>query len=206
MRIEGWLLDVHENEASTGMVIWLVDENGHPQPCNIPWTPVLHVHASVDDLDQLEHWLMQPEIVAAFFIESIEWVTAGLDLEHEGRAVVLEIHVRRFHRLRGLAEHIEARGDFHRYTLYSVDAHFVQRFLNACRCSAFQRVSWDSTRPETLNPITETNGDPPFHIMTFDIDFKVCGDDNYIFFERLSTINSRSALRSCRCLTFQMTL
>ena len=175
MKIEGWLLDVHENEASTGMVIWLVDENGHPQPCNIPWTPVLHVHASVDDLDQLEHWLMQPEIVAAFFIESIEWVTAGLDLEHEGRAVVLEIHVRRFHRLRGLAEHIEARGDFHRYTLYSVDAHFVQRFLNACRCSAFQRVSWDSTRPETLNPITETNGDPPFHIMTFDIDFS-CTD------------------------------
>ena len=26
--IEGWLLDVHENEANTGMVAWVVDRHG----------------------------------------------------------------------------------------------------------------------------------------------------------------------------------
>ena len=60
--IEGWLLDVHQNENSNGMVAWLVDDEGRPHRCDVTWAPVLHVHASLHELEQLEHWLLQPEI------------------------------------------------------------------------------------------------------------------------------------------------
>ena len=85
--------------------------------------------------------------------------------------MVLEVHVERFHRLRGLAEHIEARGDFHRYTLYSVDAHFVQRFLNEHGCTAFQRVVWNPLLPQNLQAAGGVQREPPFHVMSLTVDF-----------------------------------
>ena len=169
--IEGWLLDVHQNENSNGMVAWLVDDEGRSHRCDVTWAPVLHVHASLHELEQLEHWLLQPEIAGAFFIQTVEWTKLRLDLERHDLSMVLEVHVERFHRLRGLAEHIEARGDFHRYTLYSVDAHFVQRFLNEHGCTAFQRVVWNPLLPQNLQAAGGVQREPPFHVMSLTVDF-----------------------------------
>ena len=42
---------------------------------------------------------------------------------------VLEIDVLDNRKIRKLAQHIEARGEHYRYSLYSVDAHLAQRFF-----------------------------------------------------------------------------
>ena len=167
--IEGWLLDVHENEANTGMVAWVIDLHGVAHRCDVPWRPTLHVHATHEQLDRLEHWLMQPEIQLRFGIGDVRMTRARLDLEATGQVDVLEIGLRAYQHLRGLAEHIEARGDFHRFKLYSVDAHLAQRFLNEHGCTPFQRVRWSDASPEDLEPLEECTTDngvyPPFHVV-----------------------------------------
>ncbi|MGB1419462.1 MAG: DNA polymerase domain-containing protein, partial [Poseidonia sp.] len=167
--IEGWLLDVHENEANTGMVAWVVDYHGVAHRCDVPWQPTLHVHATHEQLDRLEHWLMQPEIQLRFGIGDVRITRARLDLEATGQVDVLEIGLRAYQHLRGLAEHIEARGDFHRFKLYSVDAHLAQRFLNEHGCIPFQRVRWSEASPADLEPLESCTTDyslyPPFHVV-----------------------------------------
>ena len=167
--IEGWLLDVHENEANTGMVAWVVDHHGVAHRCDVPWQPTLHVHATHEQLDRLEHWLMQPEIQLRFGIGDVRITRARLDLEATGQVDVLEIGLRAYQHLRGLAEHIEARGDFHRFKLYSVDAHLAQRFLNEHGCIPFQRVRWSDASPADLEPLESCTTDyslyPPFHVV-----------------------------------------
>ena len=167
--IEGWLLDVHENEANTGMVAWVVDRHGVAHRCDVPWKPTLHVHATHEQLDRLEHWLMQPEIQLRFGIGDVRMTRARLDLEATGHVDVLELGLHTYQHLRGLAEHVEARGDFHRFKLYSVDAHLAQRFLNEHNCIPFQRVRWSSSSPQSIEPLEDGTMDsgvyPPFHVV-----------------------------------------
>ncbi|MGB1818863.1 MAG: hypothetical protein ACPHK2_04525, partial [Candidatus Poseidoniaceae archaeon] len=42
--------------------------------------------------------------------------------------------------------HIEAKGEYHHYTLYSVDAHLAQRFFIEHGIAPFQSVVWDGSR------------------------------------------------------------
>ena len=86
---------------------------------------------------------------------------------------VLEIDVLLHHRLKGLAQHIEARGNFHRFSLFSVDAHVAQRFLHEHDCVLFQYVRWDGEHLHSLQMMSE-NGEnfPPFHIIRLSADFK----------------------------------
>jgi len=172
--IEGWLLDVHEDETSTGMVAWIVDDQGTAHGCVLSWQPAIHVHASHHQLDGLEHWLAQPEIRQRFGVGTVLATQARLDLEAEGRSDVLSIALRSYQHLRALAEHIEARGDFHRFKLYSVDAHLAQRFLNEHGCMPFQRVRWSPSNPNRLEALSETSGGdayPPFHVVRLTVEF-----------------------------------
>ena len=70
---------------------------------------------------------MQPEIQLRFGIGDVR-ITRSFGFGGNGLVDLLEIGLRAYQHLRGLAEHIEARGDFHRFKLYSVDAHLAQRF------------------------------------------------------------------------------
>ena len=173
--IEGWLLDVHENETNTGMVAWIVDDFGTAHGCTLPWKPTIHVHASHHFLDRLEHWLAQPELRQRFGIGSLLTIQARLNLEAEGHVDVLSIPLCSYQHMRALAEHIEARGDFHRFKLYSVDAHLAQRFLNDHGCMPFQRVRWSSSDPARLQPVdgASSAGDvfPPFHVVRLIVEF-----------------------------------
>ena len=108
--IEGWLLDVHENEVGTGMLAWVVDDAGKAHACPVPWYPSLHVHASVDELDRLEHWLEQPEIILRFGLLNVRTTRARLDLEMRHHSEVLEVSLRSF---RGRSEEIACRDHFH---------------------------------------------------------------------------------------------
>ena len=171
--IEGWLLDVHQNASGTGMIAWVIDEQGMPHACSVDWNPVIHVHAPLRELDRLEHWLMQPELRQRFGIERMDSTRARLDLESERGVDVLEIEVGRHSQVRALAEHIEARGDFHRYKLYSVDAHVAQRFLNEHACIPFQRVQWSNAdgRLEPLTVAASLDTFPPFHVAKLEMEF-----------------------------------
>jgi DNA polymerase elongation subunit (family B) len=171
--IEGWLLDVHANEAQTGMVVWLVEATGRAVSCEVPWAPSVHVHASTDDLVRLADWLMLPEISARFAIVGLEHRRMHLNLNGEDLATVLEIRVEPFRHLKALAEHIEARGEFHRYTLYSVDAHLVQRFLNDHQCSMFSKVRWNPEITPMVQSVDdgEPDGLPPLCIVKLGVEF-----------------------------------
>ncbi len=173
--IEGWLLDVHENETNTEMVAWIVDDFGAAHGCVLPWKPTIHVHASHHSLDRLEHWLTQPELRQRFGIDSLLTTHARLNLEAEGQVDILAIALRSYQHMRALAEHIEARGDFHRFKLYSVDAHLAQRFLNDHGCTPFQRVRWSSSDPSRLQPVNDASSAsdvfPPFHVVRLIIEF-----------------------------------
>ena len=104
MSAEGWLLDVHARHDHTGMVVWIVDDGGKAHACEVPWGASLHVHGTHTDLQQLHHWLFQPEIMVRFNIASVETRRMRLNLEHEDAEEVLEIQLEPFFHLKALAE------------------------------------------------------------------------------------------------------
>lgn len=171
--IDGWLLDVHSDHAGQQMLAWLIDIDGVAHRCSVPWHPTLHVHGSARDLEQLLYWLQQPEIQQRFSIGGMRQKKARLALDTYEIHQVLEIDVLLHHRLKGLAQHIEARGNFHRFSLFSVDAHVAQRFLHEHDCVLFQYVRWDGEHLHSLEMMSE-NGEnfPPFHIIRLSADFK----------------------------------
>ena len=193
--VEGWLLDVHANVSHTGMVAWIVDDGGRAHACSIPWQPVIHIHASHAELDRLEHWLEQPEIRQRFGLARLHMTRARLDLETRGHTDVLEVGIHSFQNLRALAEHIEAHGDFHRFKLYSVDAHLAQRFLNEHGCVPFGRVRWSPDKPARLQSLSEAvdNGTfPSLHVVKMEVKFaqgtRLPTLDDAVDFIRLETV------------------
>lgn len=164
--VEGWLLDVHEHVDGSSMTAWVVDDFGQAHACTSPWPVALHVAGDVDHLHALEHWLSQPELVQRFSIQCTRFMQARLHLEQHDRQRVLEVMIGNHRALRSLAEHVEARGNYHRFTLHSVDAHLAQRFLTDIGCPPFTRVVWDGER---LRPVASWSDDepgfPPFHVV-----------------------------------------
>lgn len=173
--IEGWLLDVHENDAATGMVAWLVDRQGNAHACQLDWAPKLHVHGTNSALEHLEHWLEQPEIVQRFSIGECRLRRAQLTLGHSDVHDVLEVEVLCSRFLRGLAQHIESRGDFHAYSLYSVDAHHAQRFLNEHGCVPFQLVKFQDGHLQPVDDTPETGEFPGFSVIQLDLQLEPTG-------------------------------
>ena len=99
--------------------------------------------------------------------------------------------------MRALAEHIEARGDFHRFKLYSVDAHLAQRFLNDHGCMPFERVRWSSSDPSGLQAVNEASsaGDVflPFHVVRLIVEFTQGGfpaHGDSVVLIRLATVHA----------------
>jgi DNA polymerase I len=148
MLIEGYLFDVHPSSCSTHMIAWILDAHGSAHRCPCPWRPTLQVSGQYRDLKNLELWLEQPEIQTKYSICSTRYIKARLDLEEYEIHKVLEIEVSSGRILKHLGQHIEHKGDFTKFTLYSLDANLVQRFLNESQVSLFERVIWrcDSNR------------------------------------------------------------
>lgn len=154
------------------MTAWVVDDNGQAHACLIPWKVKLHVAGSVSHLQALERWLLQPELIRRFAISSTRMSQARLHLEQQDVRRVLEVVLDCYRQLRPLAEHIESRGDYHRFTLHSVDAHLAQRFLTEVGCAPFARVMWDGT---VLHPIplsSHNNEFPPLHAVNFRCEYR----------------------------------
>lgn len=157
------------------MIAWILDDCGSAHRCPCPWMPTLQVSGKSKDLEHLELWLEQPEIQTKYGIRSIHYIKARLDLEEYEIHRVLEVEVSSGRMLKPLGQHIEHKGDFTRFTLYSLDANVVQRFLNASQVSLFERVLWKS-EPMHLSKVEQ-----PSSLKLRGIEFAVIFDTTHGF-------------------------
>ena len=141
--MQGWIVDVQVGDDGQCMDVWMIDNTQKMHQITIPWRPSIHVHANIEQLRNLQIWLNLPEISNRFSIGQMRFVKKRLSLDEFEMHNVLEVDVINCRNLRRLAQHIESHGDYHRFTLYSVDAHFAQRFFVEYRISPFEFVEWD---------------------------------------------------------------
>ena len=141
--LRGWIVDVQLGSEGNCMDVWIFDISEGMQRITIPWCACIHVYATEKNLDRLEEWLSLPEIISRFSVGNIRTAKKRLSLDEFEMHNVLEIDVNDNRNIRRLAQHIEARGSHHKYSLYSVDAHLAQRFFVEYRIAPFQFVEWD---------------------------------------------------------------
>ena len=138
-KFEAWILDAHSNNSSDGMVLWIHDGN-KVIPIEYKWKPCIHVSGDKSRLFRLEEWLAQPEIKSKFSISETYWERAKLSLYSDDIAEVLCIEIKMNNNLLALAKHIEERGQFIHFQIYSVDAHLSQRFLLELNTAPMRKV------------------------------------------------------------------
>lgn len=127
------------------MDVWLVGGVNGACKVNVPWCPSIHVHASSHRLNHLCAWLEQPEIRDRFGVGLMRMHRTRLSLDASEVDEVLEIDLHNSWSMRQLAAHIESRGEYRYYTLYSVDAHLAQRFQVEYAITPFQSVEWNGS-------------------------------------------------------------
>ena len=149
--LRGWVIDAQLGATGRQMDVWIIDVQGNVNRISIPWCAHIHVHAESRLLSNLPQWLELPEIREKFSVGSIRMVKRRLSLDEFEMHNVLEIDVLDSRKIRKISQHIEARGDHHRYSLFSVDAHLAQRFFIEFGISPFQFVEWNGDSFSLLN-------------------------------------------------------
>jgi DNA polymerase I len=149
--VRGWVIDAQLGASGREMDVWIIDVQGNVNRISIPWCAHIHVHAESRLLSNLPQWLELPEIREKFSVGSIRMVKRRLSLDEFEMHNVLEIDVLDSRKIRKISQHIEARGDHHRYSLFSVDAHLAQRFFIEFGISPFQFVEWNGDSFSLLN-------------------------------------------------------
>ena len=129
----GWILDAHLCSAQLEMLVWIVTEEGSVVSFREPWHPTLHVAGSSSDLDHLVEWLSQPEIWIRYGLQRYAFERKRPELGSFDTEHMLALTLESCATLRALAEHIDARGEHVRYTLYSVDVRAEQQYLTSKR-------------------------------------------------------------------------
>ena len=149
--LRGWVIDAQLGVTGRHMDVWIIDVQGNVNRINIPWCAHIHVHAESQLLTNLPQWLKLPEISEKFSVGPIRMVKKRLSLDEFEMHNVLEIDVLDSRKIRKMSQYIEARGDHHRYSLFSVDAHLAQRFFIEFGISPFQFVEWNGDSFSLLN-------------------------------------------------------
>jgi len=149
--LRGWVIDAQLDATGHHMDVWIIDVQGNVNRICIPWCAHIHVHAESRLLGNLPQWLNLPEIRKKFSIGSIRMVKRRLSLDEFEMHNVLQIDVLDSRKIRKISQHIEARGNHHRYSLFSVDAHLAQRFFIELGISPFQFVEWNGDSFSLLN-------------------------------------------------------
>ena len=166
--LRGWIIDVQLGPNGRQMDVWIMDVNECVSVISIPWCACIHVHADNRLLSNLAQWLRFPEISEKFSVGSIRMVKKRLSLDEFEMHNVLEIDVLDSRKIRKISQHIEARGDHHRYSLFSVDAHLAQRFFIEFGISPFQFVEWDGN---SFSLIDENDSWPKMKIIELNFEY-----------------------------------
>ncbi len=166
--LRGWVIDAQLNDTGRHMDVWIIDVEGNVNRICIPWCACIHVHAENRLLHNLPQWLKLPEIAEKFSIGPIRMVKRRLSLDEFEMHNVLEIDVLDSRKIRKAAQHIEARGDHHRYSLFSVDAHLAQRFFIEFGISPFQFVEWDG---DSFSLVNENDSWPKMKVIELNFEY-----------------------------------
>ena len=166
--LRGWVIDAQLSDTGRHMDVWIIDVEGNVNRICIPWCPCIHVHAENRLLHNLPQWLNLPEIAEKFSIGPIRMVKRRLSLDEFEMHNVLEIDVLDSRKIRKAAQHIEARGDHHRYSLFSVDAHLAQRFFIEFGISPFQFVEWDG---DSFSLVDENDNWPKMKVIELNFEY-----------------------------------
>ena len=129
----GWILDAHLCSAQQEILVWIATEAGPVVEHRETWHPTFHVSGNRKDLQNLIDWLWQPELRLRYGVESYAFEMKRTELGSFDMQHLLSITLHSCATLRSLAEHIDARGEHVRFTLYSVDVRPEQQFLTSKR-------------------------------------------------------------------------
>lgn len=143
--MKGQIIDVQLGDDGQSMDVWMYSCHRMHRVV-VPWRACIHVHSEKSRLAKLADWLQFQEIREAFSVGRLRKIRARLSLDAFEQHDVLEIEFTDSRKIRRLAQHIEAKGEYHHYTLYSVDAHLAQRFFIEHGIAPFQSVVWDGSR------------------------------------------------------------
>ena len=121
------------------MTLWIHDGE-KVWPIEHKWRPCIHVSGDKVRLFNLQEWLHQPEIRSKFSVYETYWQRAKLSLYSDDIAEVLCIELSINNKLLPLAKHIEERGKFVNFQIYSVDAHLSQRFLLELNTAPMRKI------------------------------------------------------------------
>ncbi len=129
----GWIFDVHLCSEQQEIVVWIANGQCSVFSFREPWCPVVHVSGSFSDLNNLIQWLWQPELLQRYRLHSYAFEKKRTELGSTDEQYLLALTLRSCATLRSLAEHIDARGEHVRFTLYSVDLLPEQQYLTSKR-------------------------------------------------------------------------
>lgn len=141
--MNGWIIDAQLGDDGTSIDVWMYVDKVGVQRIIVPWCASIHIHATKTHLINLASWLEYQEISQRFCVGSMRLIRRRLSLDQYEMHDVLEVDLTDSRAIRRLAQHIESRGEFHRHTLYSVDAHLAQRFFVDHNIGPFQHVNWN---------------------------------------------------------------
>jgi len=114
MRLEGWLLDLYPSEG--GMVVWLKTSDGKTVKFIDDYHPTLYVHASPEELKELEVQLATSESV-----KEISYAEKRVRLRDLEKSKVMKIEVTSISRFPHFARKIVRLGEYKKYHLFNVD-------------------------------------------------------------------------------------
>ena len=144
--MNGWIIDAQLGDNGTSIDVWMYVDKVGVQRIIVPWCASIHIHATKEHLINLARWLEYQEISQRFCVGSMRFIRRRLSLDQYEMHDVLEVDMTDSRAIRRLAHHIESRGEFHRHTLYSVDAHLAQRFFVDYNIGPFQHVNWNGSQ------------------------------------------------------------
>ncbi len=158
--MKGWIIDAQLGDDGVSMDVWIYLKDVGVKQLVVPWAASIHIHSDKFRLRNLARWLEAPEVSNRFCVGQMRFIRRRLSLDQYEMHDVLEVDMTDSRKIRQLANHIESRGNFHRHTLYSVDAHLAQRFFVEHNVAPFQYVQWNG------NQFTKLEGSPEWPKLT----------------------------------------
>ncbi|HEV2520219.1 MAG TPA: DNA polymerase domain-containing protein [Thermoplasmata archaeon] len=144
----GWLLDITDSYAGTGVVLWLKDAaTGRIDTRRLPWRPPFLVDGPTDLLAEVERACERDGSV-----ERVERRTERPSLFDRRPRKVLAVTARHNFARRRLATAIDALGGYRALTLYDVDLSAPQLYHLAHGLYPFAPVEWDGAGVTATEP------------------------------------------------------
>lgn len=159
--VEGWILDIHQDSSSEGMVVWIKLDDGSVTKHLFYWSPILHIAGNLDDINALEVKLKGMEYQT--LLGEMKFSRQRRFKSHEANEAseVLAISVSRPSKLKQVADVVSAIGKWSNFDVFSVDPKPSQRFLHDMDTHPFGRIKISNNEIISLDNRTDAKWTPP---------------------------------------------